>query len=42
MENTGIELLGYESEFGLVTAVSDIIVFYRGQAGKSTKNRRRA
>jgi hypothetical protein len=39
MENAGIELLGCESEFGLVTAVKRYDYFYRGPAGKSTKNR---
>jgi hypothetical protein len=39
VENTGIELLGYESEFGKVTAVKRLIINYRRAAGKSTKNR---
>jgi hypothetical protein len=39
MEHAWIELLGYEYEFGKVTAVKQYGYFYRGPAGKSTKNR---
>ena len=34
-----MKTLGYECEFGQVTAVKRYIIFYRGPAGKSTKNR---